>query len=230
MIEYHFEIEDGPKLQFQVVLDRTCTDAIDAADHPLWTELDYHQCHNCPLKKAEGHRRCPAAVDLEDIIASFSNVTSYSLAQVRVVTPEREFSRNCEVQVGLNSLLGVVMATSGCPILSQLRPLANFHLPFATADETVFRTVGAYLVKQYLIMKEGGTPDFELKQLGTFYEKLVTVNTCFVERIRAASSMDANLNAVIRHDSFSLIVLFSLQDGLAHEKVRYFSGFAKTAP
>jgi hypothetical protein len=224
MIEYYFEIEHGPELRFQVKLDRTGPLGSTEESPAFWTALDYHRCDVCPLRLVGTGQHCPPAIELQEIIKSFSPIVSYHQAFVRVVTPEREFSRRCDVQVGLNSLLGVVMATSGCPILSHLRPLAHFHLPFATAEETVFRTVGAYLLRQYLLMKEGGTPDFELRGLEQLYEQLVSVNTCFLQRIRAASAKDANLNAVIRLDSFSLIVLFSLKDGLAHEKLRYFSG------
>jgi hypothetical protein len=115
------------------------------------------------------------------------------------------------------------MATSACPLISQLRPLAYFHLPFATSEETIFRTVGTYLVKQYLLMNDGVKPDFELHGLNQIYSELITVNTNFADRIRHASEKDANLNALVRHDSFSLLVLFALKEGLKNEKIRYFA-------
>lgn len=115
------------------------------------------------------------------------------------------------------------MATSACPVINQLRALANFHLPFATPEETIFRTVGAYLVKQYLLMNDGEQPDFELKGLKRVYSDLVIVNAALVKRIRAASEKDANLNAAVHHDSFSVIFLHALEDGLKSERVQFFS-------
>ena len=40
-----------------------------------------------------------------------------------------------------NTLLvnGLIMATAGCPWTDRLRPMARFHLPFATEAETVYR-------------------------------------------------------------------------------------------
>ena len=39
-----------------------------------------------------------------------------------------------------------MMATSACPITSQLKALTHYHLPFASAEETLFRAVAAYLL------------------------------------------------------------------------------------
>ncbi len=225
MISYRFEFEDGKVWEYEVDIHREYHRNTDLAPHSFWTELSYHQCQNCPFLNAE-FSRCPAAVDLEDIISNFSSHVSFEKATVSVNTPERTYVRYCDVQQGLSSLIGLVMATSSCPNINRLRPLAHFHLPFATCEETIFRTVGAYLVKQYLIMHDGEKPDFELEGLNRMYSELVIVNTYFVNRIRAASEKDANLNAVIRHDSFSLLVLLALKDGLKNEKMRFFSGHA----
>lgn len=53
------------------------------------------------------------------------------------------------MQIGLYSLLGLVMATSGCPHLDFLRPLALHPLPFSSIHETVFRVSSSYLTEQY---------------------------------------------------------------------------------
>jgi len=227
MIDYRFEFEDGKIWEYQVNVHREYTQDIDKAPHSFWTALSYHKCENCPLS-ALTHSCCPVAVDLEGVISAFSTHVSCEKATVYVITPERTYVRNCDVQQGLCSLTGLIMATSACPVINRLRPLANFHLPFATSEETIFRTVGAYLVKQFLLMHDGEEPDFELKGLNQIYSELVIVNTCFVNRIRDASEKDANLNAVIRHDAFSLLVLFALKDGLKNEKMRFFSGHSRS--
>ena len=59
------------------------------------------------------------------------------------------------VQMGVSSLLGVIMTTSGCPIMAQLKPMVRFHLPFASLEETIFRMVSMHLVAQYLRHQDG---------------------------------------------------------------------------
>ena len=185
MIEYAFTLDDGRTYQFKVDPARDDISRPHAPDRPFWTRLDFNQCRGCPLDTAR-HHHCPAAIDLEPIMETFQSVVSFENAKVTVTADERTYSRNCDVQTGLRSLVGLVMATSGCPTLSRLKGLAKMHLPFATLEETVFRSTGAYLLKQYFIFKEGGVPDLELKGMHAFYEELQTVNRYFKRRIDAA--------------------------------------------
>jgi hypothetical protein len=213
MIEYAFTLEDGSTHTFKVNPDREdCSRAPDTK-HPFWTRLDFNQCRGCPLD-ATHHYHCPAAIDLKPIMETFQSVVSFANAQITVTADERTYSRHCDVQTGLRSLVGLVMATSGCPTLSRLKGLAKMHLPFATLEETIFRSTGAYLLKQYFIFKEGGTPDLELKGLHAFYEELQTVNRCFKRRIDAASEKDANMNALGSLIYLSMGVSFSLEEKL----------------
>jgi len=218
MIDYHFTLEDGEVLSFSIDLNRIYTPEIDAAPHPDWTRLTHCQCEHCPLT-AKTHQHCPAAVDLEEILKLFSNRISYQNVSVRVVTPEREYLKNCDIQTGLNSLIGLVMATSACPIISQLGSLAKTHLPFSTAEETIYRVVSAYLLRQYFLAQEGNEPDFELKGLDALYQELSLLNQSFILRIREISNADANLNAIVRLYCVSIMLLSSLEDqlGVCHK-------------
>jgi hypothetical protein len=116
------------------------------------------------------------------------------------------------------------MATSGCPILAQFRGLAQYHLPFATMDETLFRTSGAYLLKQYYIWKSGGTPDLAMKGLEQFYREVGTVNRCFKARLDAAFDKvkDANLNAIGSLLYISMGVGFSIDDNMSELQNKFF--------
>jgi len=96
------------------------------------------------------------------------------------------------------------------PILGRLRSQALFHLPFASIEETLYRTVGDYLIKQFFIMRDGGQPDFALVGLEALYSELAILNISFFSRIQAASAKDANLNAVVMMSSMSEIVSISL--------------------
>ena len=53
------------------------------------------------------------------------------------------------------SLIGIYMVTSGCPIMDKLRPMARFHLPFASTEETIYRAISTYLLGQYFLEQKG---------------------------------------------------------------------------
>src|SRR5690606_4431441 len=105
-----------------------------------WTRLDYCQCSNCPLRKSETPC-CPAAVDLQQLVADFKNQAAFQKVDVIVSTQERSYSKRTGLEEGLRSLMGLIMATSECPILGELRPMASHHMPFATNDEFTLRSV-----------------------------------------------------------------------------------------
>jgi hypothetical protein len=213
MIEYIFQIKGRDSLHYHIDINREYSEGSDETNHPPWTKLDYCQCKNCPMP-VEKYQYCPTAVDLKEIIDGFSTLISHDEVTVRVKTSEREYRKTCDVQTGLQAILGLIMATSACPILSKLRSLADFHLPFATTEDTIFRAVGAYLIQQYFIFFDGGHPDFELKELKNLYCRLEQLNASFTERIRAASKTDANLNAVVQLGALSFMVHLSLEEQL----------------
>ena len=221
---YEFNLENGEVYDFTVDLERPR--AKEKATHPPWTELDFHKCRNCPLS-SEIHHHCPVAVDIEEVAEQFTDILSFERVEVRVKTKERDYVKNCDVQTGLKSLLGLIMASGTCPTLSQFKPMAYYHLPFATVEETIYRVVGSYLVKQYFINKEGDTPDLALKGLGTLYKELQAVNQDFMTRIRAASRSDANLNAINILFSLSAVVAMTLQSKLNEIKPLFFRELPK---
>jgi len=195
MISYRFILDDGRTIEFNVDLDRPGACSSGFEDAPEWTRLEFNQCPNCPLKIGE-KSLCPVAKDIRDVTERFSEIVSFERATVEVITPDRTYLKKCDVQTGLRSLLGLIMATSACPVLSQFKGLSYFHLPFATLEENLFRTVSAYLLKQYFAYKEGFSPDLDLIGLSNFYEGLQSVNRYLKKRMDAASKQDANLNAV----------------------------------
>ncbi|HEV8629267.1 MAG TPA: hypothetical protein VGV61_03050 [Thermoanaerobaculia bacterium] len=223
MVEYEFTLADGRVHRFVVGAQ---DDAPTTSELPAWTALSFHQCGNCPLS-SEQSPRCPAAVDVFRIAERFADKLSYERVHVRVARGDRSHEIDCDVQTGLGSLLGLVMASSRCPILGELRGLARFHLPFAQFEETLFRTVGLYLLRQYFVARDGGVPDFELRGLAALYDNLQEVNRAFKRRIEGASSRDASINAVTLLFSLSALVAMSLDSGL--EQLRQMVGAAPPA-
>lgn len=196
-ITYNLILKNGKEYTFEVDIDRQ--DRIEETNnetHTFWIKLEYNQCSNCPLQ-ASNHKYCPVALDIEEIARKFEDIISIKQADVWVHTKNRSFFKKCDVQEALKSLFGLIMASGSCPILSRLKPLTYFHLPFASADETVHHLVGTYLIKQYLIYCEGKSdPDWDLKGIQKLYGELETVNVHLMKRLRDASNKDANSNAL----------------------------------
>jgi hypothetical protein len=221
-IAYVFTMADGRCFQFEVHPDRPSAEQPAGLAEAEWTRLSFHQCPGCPLDVAQ-HRHCPAALDLQAIATAFRDLLSYEQTRVEVTTPERTFVKQCDVQTGLRGLMGLVMATSGCPVLSKLRGIAHYHLPFATVEETTFRTVALYLLRQYFVHRDGGTPDLALRGLLEYYDQLQDLDSAFQNRLRAASVRDANLNAINALFSLAAAVAFSVEEHLETLRATLFS-------
>lgn len=204
---YRFDFDDGRTYTFNLNLSsdrlRIIKDSNSSKrNKPDWTRLDFHKCPNCTLSRDE-HDFCPVAEGLTEIVDAFKQVLSYEVVNVTVFTPEREIKKRLPTQLALGSFIGVYDALTGCPILGKLAPMAKFHLPFATVEETSYRMVSNYLLAQYFVKQEGGEPDWDLEELKKFYKEVEKVNSSLCERIRSASQKDANVNAVIFLDSFA---------------------------
>lgn len=227
-ITYEFKIENGEVLSFDI--DPSSPTNSGKTPKPAsasWTALNNHKCENCPLNPDE-HPHCPVALDIEEVAEKFSALLSWKQAEVWVHTEERSYHKTCDLQTGLRSMLGLMMALSLCPILSRLKPLALSHLPFANFQETVSRVVGNYLIRQFLNEKNGIEPDWSLSELKSMYKELVTVNFSMLERIRAASKEDANLNAISIFFSMASIVNMALEEQLDEMEEQFIEGKNRT--
>lgn len=215
-IEYRVTLDDNHQFSYRIELDRQY-DAQSAEAAPKWTRLEHHQCSNCPLSR-EQFGRCPAAVDLHRVIEDFQGLPAFKKAQVWVRTPEREYTKLVGLEEGLRSLLGVIMATSACPVLGRLKPMAHNHLPFASSQEFILRTISLYLARQYFNFREGRHADWELKGLVKQFQQLQLVNQAFWQRILDVCEGDSNLKAFLTFFSMSSSMTVSLETQL--QKIR----------
>lgn len=216
-ITYKFVLKNGSQHRISVDLDRADKEPEFAADHsaaPDWTALEFRKCLNCPLKAADSPR-CPTALDLVPTVSAFAPIISHETAEVIVETSQRVIGKQCQVQDALSSVVALIMASSACPILGKMRGLTNTHLPFSSIDETLFRAIGAYLIRQLLEQRRGGEPDWELKKLKAHYVELEILNHSFSKRIKAAAEQDAALNAISALGVLSTGIGFSIDDNLA---------------
>ncbi len=211
---YCFDFPDGTKKRFLIQLDQKTFTVKSNTQHPQeWTALTNSQCSCCRLDK-DLHQFCPVAVNISELITSFKDIISHESCEVSCITAERTYTKNTIVQDGLSSILGIIMATSGCPTMNILKPMARFHLPFATVDESMFRSVSVYLLRQYFIDKKGGKGDFGLAVMQKYYEQIEEVNKGILERISAASKLDADKNAIVILNCMAQILNMEVDDNL----------------
>ena len=210
VVRYIFQLK-GREVSFDVETEQHGVEPEE--DFPDWARLEHKQCACCPLKTSDC-KYCPVATRMHGLLEAFTQDESTERVQVTVEASERNYYNDCDLQVGINSLMGLMMATSGCPVLQELGAMASFHIPFCSTRETLHRTVGSYLTKQYFVQLEGGEPDWELKQLKELYGILEGLNQDFSKRIQDSSSSDAVSNAVIMFFATSVVVASSLDQQL----------------
>jgi hypothetical protein len=203
--KYHFDFPDGSTKDYHLALDPRTLSLLreDSDREPAeWTRLEFEQCHCCPLTVAS-HPRCPITLNIMELVYNFMDLFSYHDCTVTCETAERRYSKETSVMEGLSTIFGVVMATSDCPIMEFLKPMARFHLPFATIEETTVRTASMYLLAQYFRFKDQPGMKFDFKILERHYTKVQQVNEGLLRRINSVSSEDAEKNAIITLHSLS---------------------------
>jgi hypothetical protein len=227
-IIYSFKFQNGLIKEFPIVLDRETLRFIteDIPTPPVWAELNYDKCSVCTLDEVQ-NRHCPIALNLLNINEEFKDSYSYEDVSVSVITDERRYAKDTSLQDGLSALLGIIMVTSGCPVMEYLKPMARFHLPFATLIETVFRMSSMYFMAQFFLGLNGGKPfDMSLEGMKKIFTNVTQVNKDFSQRLADAASKDAHINALVNLDCFATIIASQAEDTLK-EIENYFSAYFK---
>ncbi|MEQ1775369.1 MAG: hypothetical protein ABL891_16460 [Burkholderiales bacterium] len=208
IITYVFQIDSGAEVRFDVDLNRPAP----GGELPVWTLLEKDKCPHCPLPATPG-ARCPAAADLVPLVERFSALASIGIADVRVVRSEYEVSKRTDTQTALSAMMGLILATSGCPILSRMRPLAHTHLPFAGETETIYRIVAMHLLACFLDKAAA-----DLKGLEALFTDIDKLNLAFAQRIKRAIEGDASINALVLLHSRNMMASLLIEENL--EKIR----------
>lgn len=214
-IVYEFIFEDGTINRFKLQIDPQTMNISTPENEPKpeWTHLEYHQCTCCPLDPVDVPI-CPIAINIADLVEKFKNEISSDQCRVRCHTPERTYVKETSIQEGLFSIFGIIMPTSNCPVMNFLKPMARFHLPFSTVEETVFRSTSVYLLRQFFEYKQGRKPDLEFKNLNAQYQVVQQVNKGIINRTRAVAQKDADKNAMIILNALAQMLAVEIEDGL----------------
>lgn len=208
-VNYNFRFQDGRQVEFKV----TSQPEEVVSPLPSWARLEHCQCSNCPLKPADSPH-CPAATEILPVVNAFQADEAYQKVEVTVTDERRAYSKSTSLEEALRSLLGLKMATSGCPVLGELKSMAVHHLPFANTDEFIMRSVSHYLLQQYFAKRNHQEPDWELKGLVERNQRLQLVNQALWQRIHSVCKGDSNLKALLNFFSMASSVSFSLESQL----------------
>jgi len=216
VLKYRFTLPDSSERAFTLEMDRDTAELTAPADTdlPAWTELGFNQCSGCPLELAHT-KHCPAAVHLSGVIDGFQDLVSYDTVRVTVESEERCVTATLSAQQALASLMGLIMASSGCPRTAVFRPMARFHLPFSSEAETAYRVAAMYLLAQHFAARDGGPSDFKLEHLERVYRGVHAVNRGVAQRLCAATRQDAIVNAIVLLDVYGSLVPAAIHDILA---------------
>lgn len=219
-IVYRFQMEDGRKDVFALKLDPVSLRIIEdvGGQMPEWTALEVNQCENCSLNPKDSPK-CPAAVNMVRLVQRFDALLSFDEAKVTVVTDERKVYGETTIQRAVCSLMGLLMATSNCPLMDFFKPMARFHLPFASTAETIWRATSAYLMAQYFHTGDGAEPDIHFEGLSRIYEEIQIVNLAFAKRLRQACRQDSMINAIVLLDMFAQSMPPAIDESL--EEIRH---------
>jgi hypothetical protein len=224
-IRYRFDLPDGTQKTLDFSFDSASFRLANPApaDPPFWTELAFNRCANCPLSEAD-HPRCPAALHMAPALEALQALVSFDTVGVTVVQAERTVHAEIAAQQAMSSVLGLIMATAGCPWTDHLRPMARFHLPFASEAETVYRSVSMYLVLREMRGPASAAPGFAA--LEELYRNLHVVNRDMSRRLGAATDTDSARNAVALLDSYTTLLPAALEASL-EELAPLFDGWPK---
>jgi hypothetical protein len=218
LITYRIATPDSAERVFNLQLDHDSAELTSSPNPnpPAWTELAVHKCEGCPL--GTGVKHCPAAVHLAGVIDGFTDLVSYDQVRVTVDSEERSVMATLSAQQALASLMGLILASSGCPRTAVFRPMARFHLPFSSEAETAYRVASMYLVAQQFKARNGEPAVFTLEHLESVYRGVHAVNRGMAQRLRTASRQDAIVNAIVLLDVYSSLVPSAIHEILDEVK------------
>jgi len=213
-IEYRFGFRgEREDMVFTVELDPETGLVLSPAESRAepWTVLSYCQCAFCPFEVGKTEH-CPVAWNISGVAARFRDVFSIEESDIVVTTRERTYSRRDKVSQGLRSILGLYLAASGCPRMDILRPMARFHLPFASMEETIQRHVSNYLLYEYF--RQGQNGAISLDGLVERMKPVDQVNRAICTRLEKFVDADANRNALAVLNLFGTMIAFEVQGNL----------------
>ena len=195
-IQYIFRFQDGREETFQMAFNPKNMDLIASDLQPpaTWTALGFQQCEHCPLQ-ASDTRVCPPAHHLQDAVNRLGQELSFTEVSLEVTSAERTLITQTNMASAFASMMGLIMATTGCPYTTFFKPMARMHLPLASETETAFRALATYLIGQHF----SNQSEDNLNGLEAVYRDMEKVNSGFARRLQA-SGLLVEINSLVKLD------------------------------
>lgn len=189
-------------------------------DVPEWCELEFKKCPNCTLSSI-WHSHCPLAVRLIPFV-KLPKCNSYDEVHAEVEFDDKKITYDTSAQEAFSSLLGLVMATSGCPHTSFFKPMAWYHRPFSSPEETMFRACTTYLFS-YFIHKLEQQEEVSFDALKVVYHNIHTINVNIAARIQNYLKTDSAINAIVLLDLITNDLPIAIDEDLSELKRLFLS-------
>jgi len=218
VINYIFELK-GKKSNFYVDVDVDQKDTNRPAK-PKWTELDSHKCSNCPLDSNQVDY-CPAALSIVDVVDFFQGSNFNDPMSCTVERGKIKIMVDSKIKDTLYSLIGLRMAVSSCPILSQLKPMARFHEPFSDEIYTTQRIISMFLMKEFFAANLGPIVNLSLDKVVDFYQDINIVNQHLSKRLDLPEISSSVKNCMVVLNSFATSMTILIDQHLEKLKEIY---------
>ena len=224
-ITYQFHTPGDDPINIALKLQPVTLELIDnwPKELPAWSRLEFHQCSNCPLSP-ETHPYCPLAANLVNVVGLFGTTNSFDRLQLDVTVEERRVSQETSAQKALSSLFGLISAASGCPITAFFKPMARFHLPLASPEETMYRVMSMYLMAQYFRQEKGNNTDMDFAGMINIYQDVEIVNRHMAKRLSVATKADTSLNAIVILDSYAKTLPLLIEEKVLADSLKEIRG------
>lgn len=207
-IEYRIVTAGGLAAEFTIRLDESGRLREPRCDDALWAERVPGGCPDCRAASA----KCLAASAIAPVVERFRDVGS--LEQVHAVV--RQDDRHCEIRCtaprALASIMGLLIAASGCHKSMPFRAMALYHQPFATADETLTRAAGFWLLNRWA--GDSLCADSPFDDLIEAWADLEEINQQLSRRLHSICPTDAAPNGLAFLDALAKIGMMGLESRL----------------
>ncbi len=198
-IHYQLKIETGQTLTFDIH-DHRSADLVEmsrSSDIPDWVRLEHHQGSICPYDSKDT-KYCPAAFELQDLIAQCSDQISYEKVEFSRISDDGNLITQADMQTALFAVIAEKVFSSACKILNTRHWSMDYYSLIMTPENVFYRSLSSYLVRQFLLSSSGRKADFQLNDYESFVDEAVNIFGSLLERLRRVSSKDANNNAIVR--------------------------------